>query len=112
MKSFILFFALLFVSILSYGQTGTAWVNGYYKSDGTYISGYYKTISDNTNHNNWSTNGNYNPYSSQAGYRAPDYSNQANNYGQGYSIYTGPQGGQYYINSNGNKVYVPKRRGW
>lgn len=28
---------------------------------------------------------------------------------QGRTILTGPRGGRYYINSKGNKVYVPKR---
>jgi len=37
------------------------------------------------------------------------YSSAAQNYGGGHVIYTGPRGGQYYINDNGNKVYVPKR---
>ena len=27
----------------------------------------------------------------------------------GHTIQTGPRGGQYYTNSRGNKVYVPKR---
>ncbi|MBK6497038.1 MAG: hypothetical protein IPG00_02265 [Saprospiraceae bacterium] len=38
-----------------------------------------------------------------------DYSSEAYNYGAGQTIYTGPRGGQYYYNSKGNKVYVPKR---
>lgn len=112
MKSFILFFAILFFSHLAQGQSGSVYVKGYSKSDGTFVPGYYKTTPDHTNHNNWSTNGNSNPYSNQAGYRAPDYSNKANNYGKGNMISTGPKGGQYYVNSNGNKVYVPKQKGW
>jgi len=28
------------------------------------------------------------------------------NYYNGHKIYTGPRGGRYYINSNGNKVYL------
>ena len=40
----------------------------------------------------------------------------AYNYGSGRTIHTGSRGGQYYINSNGNKTYVPKRNtssfGW
>lgn len=37
-------------------------------------------------------------------------SEKANNYGKNQQIRTGKKGGQYYQNSNGNKVYVPKRR--
>jgi len=112
MKSLFFFFAFLFFTSFGYSQSGSTWVNGYTKSDGTYVPGHYKTTSDNTNHNNWSTIGLSNPYTAQPGYKPQDYSPKANNYGQGQTIYTGPNGGQYYINSNGNKVYVPKRSGW
>jgi hypothetical protein len=33
------------------------------------------------------------------------------NYGQRQTIQTGSKGGQYCINSNGNKTYVPKSSG-
>ena len=33
-------------------------------------------------------------------------------HGVGRIIQTGPRGGQYYNNSNGNKTYVPKRNLW
>lgn len=111
MKSFIVFFALLFVSILSYGQN-TTWVDGYYRSNGTYVQGHYRQAPNQTNHDNWSTTQQRNPYTQENGSRAKDYSSDAYNYGSGQTIQTGPQGGQYYINSKGNKVYVSKRRGW
>ncbi|MDC8028016.1 hypothetical protein NBY09_17945 [Elizabethkingia anophelis] len=56
-----------------------------------------------------STKGNYNQYNNTSGTRAKDYSSDAYNYGNGQNIQTGTRGGQYYINSNGNKTYVPKR---
>lgn len=108
MKQIILIFAFLLATVWAFGQTST-WVNGYFKKDGTYVQGHYRTNPDHTNHNNWSTQQNYNPYSNTQGSRARDYSTQAYNYGSGRTIYTGPRGGQYYINSRGNKVYVPKR---
>lgn len=83
--------------------------SGYTKSNGTYVESHYKTNSNSTNHDNYSTQGNYSPYNGNSGSRAKDYSSDAYNYGSGQSIQTGPRGGQYYINSNGNKVYVPKR---
>ena len=88
-----------------YSQT---YVDGYYKSNGTYVQGHYRTNSNGTNHDNWSTKGNSNLYNGNTGYRAPDYSPQADNYGTGQTLYTGPRGGVYYINQYGNKVYVPK----
>lgn len=94
----------------SYGTNpNTTYVNGYTRSNGTYVNGYTRTERNSTNHDNFSTSGNYNPYSGTTGSRARDYSSQSYNYGSGRSIQTGPRGGQYYTNSRGNKVYVPKR---
>ena len=83
--------------------------SGYTRSNGTYVQGHYKTNSNSTNHDNYSTRGNYNSYTGSAGTRARDYSSGAYNYGSGRTIHTGSRGGQYYYNSNGNKTYVPKR---
>lgn len=95
----------------SYGvNTNSTYVNGYTKSNGTYVQGHYRSSRNSTNHDNYSTSGNYNPYAGSAGSRAKDYSTGAYNYGSGHTIHTGSRGGQYYINSNGNKMYVPKRR--
>lgn len=97
----------------TYGRNGINWsttsVSGYTRSNGTYVNGYTRTRRNGTNHDNFSTSGNYNPYNGTTGSRARDFSTQSYNYGSGYTIQTGPRGGQYYINSRGNKVYVPKR---
>jgi len=83
--------------------------SGHQRTDGTVVQSHYKTESNNTNWDNFSTKGNTNPYTGVSGSRARDYSSDALNYGQGHTIQTGSRGGQYYINSNGNKTYVPKR---
>ena len=97
----------------SYGSrttsSSTRYQNGYFRSNGTYVRGHYKTSSNNTNHDNFSTKGNVNTFTGSVGTRARDYSYDAYYYGQGKEIHTGPRGGQYYINSKGNKTYVPKR---
>ena len=85
------------------------YVNGYYKKDGTYVNGYTRSSPDSTNWNNYSTQGNSNPYTGSDGTRARDYSPEASSYGGDRTIYTGPRGGQYYINDSGRKVYVPKQ---
>lgn len=113
MKKIFLLFTFLLSAYWMTAQTNSSYIyqDGYYKpSTGTYVQGHYKTTTNSTNHDNYSTNGNYNSFTREKGSRAKDYSPQANNYGQGRTIYTGPQGGQYYINSNGNKTYVPKRK--
>lgn len=90
-------------------STSDHYQNGYQRSDGTPVQGHYKTNNDNTNTNNYSTSGNSNPYTGETGSRAKDYSNDATHYGGGKQIQEGSRGGQYYINDNGNKVYVPKQ---
>ena len=90
----------------------TTTVSGYFKDNGTYVDSYVRTRPNSTNWDNFSTSGNTNLYTGSTGYRAKDYSVGAYNYGSGNVIHTGPRGGQYYINSNGRKTYVPKRRKW
>lgn len=100
-----------FYGTSSYGvKTNSTYVNGYTKSNGTYVQGHYRSYQNYTNHDNYSTVGNSNPYTGTSGSRAKDYSSRAYNYGSGHTIHTDTHGGQYYINSNGNKTYVPKRR--
>jgi len=98
------------VTVDSFSQTGVRVQRGYYKpSTGTYVMPHVKTQRNSTNHDNFSTQYNLNPYTGNTGSRAKDYSIDAYNYGSGKTIYRGPKGGQYYYNDRGNKTYVPKR---
>ena len=47
-------------------------VNGYTRSDGTYIKPHYRTAPNSTNRDNFSTSGNTNPYTGQSGWITPD----------------------------------------
>lgn len=78
MKSIIMFLlsALTMFSSLAHADT---WVNGYMKSNGTYVAGYYRSSADGTTNNNWSTQGNVNPYTGKIGTRNP--SSYGNNSG-------------------------------
>ena len=108
MKKVLLTLGLAFIAASSaFAQTTTT--NGYTRSNGTYVAPYTRTSPNSTNVDNYSTQGNKNPYTGTSGSRAQDYSAPASNYGGGAPIQTGSRGGQYYINSNGNKTYVPKR---
>lgn len=98
------------VSIPSTVNYNTTTVSGYSRRNGTYVDSYVRTMPNSTNWDNFSTSGSTNPYTGSTGYRARDYSSGAYNYGSGHTIHTGSRGGQYYYNSNGNKIYVPKRR--
>lgn len=126
MKKFLLSVVAMMAAVcFSYGQSldwGTilnsisvgsglddVWVDGYTRSNGTYVDGYVRTRPNTTNLDNYSTSGNYNPFTNIEGSRARDYSPESLNYGSGRTIYIGPRGGQYYLNDEGRKVYVPKR---
>ncbi len=108
---FLPFVILIFSKSLSFAQSNNSvrYQNGYYKGNGTYVDSHYKTSINGTNLDNFSTKENYNPYTNSYGTKARDYSADAYNYGTNHEIYTGSRGGQYYINDNGRKVYVPKR---
>jgi len=85
--------------------------NGYVKpSTGTSVKGHYKTQTNSTNTDNYSTIGNTNPITGESGTKQPDYSIGAQQNSATKDIQTGPKGGQYYINSNGNKTYVSKTK--
>ena len=59
----------LVLSTLSLSVFAATWVNGYYRSDGTYVQGHYRSDQDSSFNNNWSTEGNTNPYTGQKGYK-------------------------------------------
>lgn len=62
----LLLLSLVFVSAVSFADE---WVNGYYKSNGTYVQGHYRTKKNRTTLDNYSTKGNYNPYTGKRGTR-------------------------------------------
>jgi hypothetical protein len=111
-KTFVIAISIFSVLFLdSQTNSRTRLQRGYYKpSSQTFVQPHYKTNVNTTNWDNFSTQGNYNPTNSSNGSRARDFSTEALNYGNGQVIHHGSNGGQYYYNSNGNKVYVPKRR--
>lgn len=43
------------------------YVNGYYRSDGTYVQGYYRSSPNGTVQDNYSYEGNVNPYTGEVG---------------------------------------------
>jgi hypothetical protein len=85
------------------------WVHGYYKRDGIYVPGHLRSFPNSSTLDNYSSQGNRNPFTGQSGGSALDYSSRSLNYGGGRSIHVGPRGGQFYYNDSGHKVYVPNR---
>lgn len=69
--------ALAFLGALAAGAhaQGQHYVRPHVTSDGTYVEGHFQTNPDGNRFNNWSTQGNMNPYTGQPGtvdpYRQP-----------------------------------------
>ena len=59
-----LFFLIVFflTTAFSFAQS-QVWVDGYYRSNGTYVQGHYRTEKNHTVNDNWTPN--YNPLHNQ-----------------------------------------------
>ena len=90
---------VLFTTSMCFG--GDVWVNGYQRSNGTYVKGHYRSAPDGNPYNNWSTKGNVNPYTGKRGYKNPN--NNSTNRGIRYptNTYRNSGGGLYNNNSSG-----------
>jgi hypothetical protein len=60
-------------------------VDGYTRQDGRYVEPYYRSSPNNSYNDNYSTRGNTNPYSGQAGTRAPTFDDRPPQRSPGYS---------------------------
>ena len=85
------------VAVLAFATAARAdqYVNGYYRQNGTYVNPYVRSTPDGNPFNNFSTQGNVNPYTGSIGthnpYATPSYS--APSYGiPSYGTYTNPYG--------------------
>jgi hypothetical protein len=64
------------MAVSSIAAAKDVYVDSYTKKDGTYVPSHYRTAPNNTKSDNYSTYGNYNPYTGKAGTKpADDYSN-------------------------------------
>lgn len=54
------------------GSPGSHSVQGYTRKDGTYVAPHHATNRDDTKNNNWTTQGNVNPYTGKPGTKAGD----------------------------------------
>ena len=55
------FLILFFFVAVPLAYAGQTWVNGYYRSNGTYVQGHWRTTPDQSRTNNFSYPGNFNP---------------------------------------------------
>lgn len=58
----------MFFSMICTGST-YRYTSGYYRSNGTYVKPYYSSTPNSYKYDNWSSKGNYNPYTGARGYR-------------------------------------------
>ncbi len=100
----ILAFLLFPVSALAFGND--VQVNGYTRSNGTYVQPHMRTAPDNTTSNNYSTYGNTNPYTGQQGAHHPDNSYSGNSFNHNSS--NNQLGGNNHSGFNNNS----SQRGW
>lgn len=94
----------LFLGSAAFAQVA---VHGYTRKDGTYVQPYERTAPNNTRNDNYSTQGNVNPYTGQPGtkprdegaygaYQTPSYSApQPNPYASPYDAPTAPSASAY-----------------
>lgn len=59
------------LAALSVSAAADEYVNGYVRSDGTYVQPHYRSSQDSNRYNNYSTQGNVNPYTGQRGAENP-----------------------------------------
>lgn len=86
---------LLSLTCLSSVALADTYVRGYYRNDGTYVAPHYRSSPNHTKSDNWSTRGNVNPYTGEAGTRTYDNYNNSRGYGSSY--------GNSYGNTYGNQ---------
>ena len=70
----LLFSILLFTNVAQ----ADVYVDGYYRSNGTYVQPHYRSSPNSTVYDNYSTQGNVNPYTGAYGTKSPSYYNYHN----------------------------------
>lgn len=85
---------LLAVTIIASASMAFAdtWVNGYTRSNGTYVQGHYRSSPNNTVNDNYSTKGNRNPYTGTYGTKprqgyGNSYGTKSKKYDRGLNLY-------------------------
>jgi len=69
MKKLVIGFLLV---VLSGNVFADTYVQGYTRSDGTYVPPHYRSDSNSNANDNWSTKGNSNPYTGKKGTKDPN----------------------------------------
>ena len=62
----------VFLLLVSVGSFADDYVRPHTRRDGTFVPGHFRSKRDGNRYNNWSTEGNVNPYTGERGKRDPD----------------------------------------
>lgn len=63
------------MALLATSVCADQYVHGYTKSDGTYVQGYHRSSPNQYRYDNYSSQGNTNPYTGRRGYQPNEFSN-------------------------------------
>ena len=77
---------LILAVVASPTPQADTYVDGYTRSNGTYVMPHYRSDSNSNQYDNYSSQGNSNPYTGSTGYQANEYTTQqpqSYNYGSG-----------------------------
>ena len=64
MRDLLACFAFVLIPLAASADTS---VRGYYRDNGTYVAPHHRSSPDSSTLNNWSSKGNYNPYTGEKG---------------------------------------------
>jgi hypothetical protein len=64
---------ILGLALLASAAFADTWINGYTRKDGTYVPGHWRTDPNTTRNDNYSTEGDSNPYTGAPGYKPRGY---------------------------------------
>ncbi len=76
---------LLMLALASTPALADTFVRGHTRSDGTYVQPHYRSNNDGNFNNNWSTQGNTNPYTGEHGTRTQPNNGYGNQYNSPYN---------------------------
>ncbi len=103
MKTVRLCYSIAMFAITSNLFASPVHVNGYQRKDGTYVAPHYRSSPNNTVNDNWSTEGNINPYTGKEGTKPRD--------GAYNNSYSAPKyNSNSHDNANTNDNYNPSSK--
>ena len=83
-----IYITLTWLSLIGPAFANDVYVNGYYRNNGTYVEPYHRSAPDSSPYNNYSTQGNINPYTGARGTVNPYNNNSSPSSNYNSNIYS------------------------